>query len=184
MLIYIAFVGVFILFLIESFYFYKKSKGSEAQSYEEYPPIAPVSRAPTFIKFAIPALVVLIIGGGVFMFVKNKKATPVPESTTTKVMEESIIPTSSPNPSTAPTNIALIITSIPTTSITKTLSNIPPPTVSKKVAELPRTGGGQEEDQTTSEPIIVPKMPLAGSVPSTVIYFFAALTTLAIGLML
>lgn len=182
MLLYLLFIGIFILFLIESFYFYKKSKGSEAPSYEEYPTTEAVSRVPAFVKFAIPALVVLIIGGGVYMFVKNRKTSSVEDSQTTKVMQESVIPTSSPIPTVIPNEIAINITPLLTT--TKTISKTPTPSVSRKITVLPRTGDGQEEDQTESEPIIAPKMPLAGSIPSTAIYFFAALTTLAVGLLL
>ena len=177
----LLFIGIFVLFLLESFYFYKKRANSAPQEYTETPQ---GSNLPTILKFGLGAFVILVIGSGVFMFVKNRKTSPLPESTTTKVMQEASIPTYPPIPTAAPNEIALNITPTSTSTSVKTFTNTPTPTVSKKVAELPRTGGGQEEDQTSSEPIIVPKMPIAGLIPPSVIYFFTGLTTLAIGLML
>lgn len=202
-LLFFAFLGIFILFLIESIYFFKKNLSSTPQA-------AKIEQESGVGKMVLIGAVIItlliIVSLGWLIFSRQK--------TSTEEISTNINPTQIPTqlPSVIPTQLVYIspvsteITHSPTpTKIasvkgiptkTPTPIKIPTATPTKRVtytptpSKIPPIGGPNEITSPapslspTGISVIVPKIPVAGFPAPLFTFLFLALTSLVVGLIL
>lgn len=198
MLVFLFF-ALFILILIESIYFLKKNAAQEIPDMENQDNTK--RRFPAFIFFL---LFLCAIGVFLFFTLKNKNIPQTQVSITptpfpTRIISPSLSPalpqTETPQPTSSPT-ATLTKTPNPTLSKkpTPTIrpSSTPKPSPTKKAQASPTVFpiGNPAQDAMSKEAtpsqeiVVVPKLPVAGSMQQTVLYLFSAVGIIVLGILL
>lgn len=202
-----VFVGLFILFLVESIYFLKKKLNTGIVETHTGETGQSGGRIVLIGGLIIAVLAVASLG---WLFLTKQKTST--SNTTVDNILPTEVPTQPPTPTlveivyTYPTVTSTPISPTPTvgTRITPTKTPIPTktptptkppsPTPTKKVTATPTPSktlpiGGPQLTSTisptpTNAVVIVPKTPIAGSIEQTLVMFFLGISTVVVGLIL
>lgn len=194
-----VFVGLFILFLVESIYFLKKKLNTGIV--ETHTGETGQSGGRMVLIGGLIIAVLAVVSFGWLFLTKQKTST---SDTTVNNILPTEVPIQPPTPTlveivyTYPTVTSTPISPTPTvgTRITPTKTPIPTktPTPTKPPSPTPTPSktlpiGGPEVTSTisptpTNAVVIVPKIPVAGSIEQTLVMFFLGISTVVVGLIL